>query len=93
MTIEISPAPEWLDELATEHTHLLRQRIVQGVKQYCIRSNKPYRDVWKAVYEHFEKDTGIALGDVKGTKLDFVQANNKLDDLLKAVQMVTSNIG
>ena len=93
MTIDISPAPEWLDELAAENTHLLRQRIVQGVKQYCIRSNKPYRDVWKKIYEQFEKDTGIPLGEMKGTKLDFVQAQDRLGDLLKAVQLVTDNNG
>lgn len=93
MTIDISTGPEWLDELATEHTHLLRQRIVQGVTQYCVRSNKPYREVWKTVYERFEQDTGVILGDMKGTKLDFVQANARLDDLLKAVQLVISNNG
>jgi len=93
MTIVVSNEPEWLCELAAEHKHQLREQIVQKVRQFCITANKPYRQVWKSVYEKFEQDTGIALGDMKGTKLDFVQSKDRLGDLLKAVQMVTSQAG
>ena len=89
MTTDITTAPEWLDELADENKHHLRRQIVQTVRQYCITASKPYRQVWKAVYERFEQDTGFVLGNTKRTKLDFVQANDRLGDLLKAVQTVT----
>ncbi len=93
MTVDISTAPDWMAELAADHKHHLRQRIVQAVRQYCITANKPYRQVWKLVYERFEQDTSIILGDTKGKKLDFVQAKDRLGDLLKAVLLVTAEDG
>ena len=93
MTIDVSTAPEWLDELADENKHHLRRQIVQTVRQYCITANRSHRQVWKLVYERFEQDTGLILGNTKGPKIDFVQANDRLGDLLKAVQTITAKMG
>jgi septation ring formation regulator EzrA len=90
MPIEVSAAPEWLTELAADNKHHLRSQIVQTVRQYCITANKPYRQVWKTVYERFEEDTGLVLGNTTKSKIDFVQANDRLGDLLKVVQTVTA---
>jgi hypothetical protein len=91
MNMEKATAPDWLIELADENKHHLRRQIVQIVRQYCITAGKPYRQVWQTVYERFEQDTGLVLGKPTRTKLDVVQANNRLGDLLKAVQTVTAN--
>jgi hypothetical protein len=88
--MNVSARPEWLEELADEQQHHLRSQIVQAVRQHCITTNKGYREVWRKVYERFEQDTGITLTETKGTKLDFVQANDRLGDLLKAVRIVTA---
>jgi hypothetical protein len=90
MTGIIADQPEWMTELADDCRQSVRSQIVFTVRQYCITMNKSYRDVWRTVYERFEKETGIMLADTKGTKLDVVQSMDKLGDLLRAAQIVTA---